>query len=552
MISKFSQVFPLFGKGSSFLQNGRENYSLENAKNDRLGSPSLNVSTDRKAYRPGDSIVVTIVVRTGKFSCDSDEQIDQVEDCETAYQIDDLVVQFKGIEKLDPQWIVRQKPLPGSRHKRGEHIITDSTPVSIASNVVLKQGCNKSYVIYTTLPKAIPPTFKGSVVRYFYYFVVTVQGRHAMFKHDKDVEHLQPNKLESRVQLNVWPSPNDANSMSDELQDKLQLTDNDSECIWPHHMEIFFKEKDSLVWSQGNEINSVTEDGHAGNHHRQESISSEHSLLQSPLTTPRNSLYADKSAFGSFRVSSPLSPSLSKGRCEAETENGMQLESNNIETTNEVSTSDTFVRGRSYNIRLDDQILVRFSPKNSDAIYYFGDTIGGVLTFFHDSGSRRCTEVSVTLEYLESINANSVHPSRKQSPVITKIQSEYHEVVADLVNAQFMFSIPLDGPMSFVSNHITLKWILRFEFITTSKYVEPEYEHPLMVDEREKSEWILPITVCSPLPRVNASFTRKEKHFSPNGIWINSLQSGQIDQNSSLLSGWENSNSIGETSDFGG
>lgn len=34
-----------------------------------------------------------------------------------------------------------------------------------------------------------------------------------------------------------------------------------------------------------------------------------------------------------------------------------------------------FVRGRSYNIRLDDQVLLRFSPKNSDSTYYFSDVV---------------------------------------------------------------------------------------------------------------------------------------------------------------------------------
>lgn len=33
------------------------------------------------------------------------------------------------------------------------------------------------------------------------------------------------------------------------------------------------------------------------------------------------------------------------------------------------------IRGRSYNIRLDDQVLLRFSPKNSDSTYYFSDMV---------------------------------------------------------------------------------------------------------------------------------------------------------------------------------
>ncbi|KAM3192682.1 hypothetical protein ACQJBY_065791 [Aegilops geniculata] len=41
----------------------------------------------------------------------------------------------------------------------------------------------------------------------------------------------------------------------------------------------------------------------------------------------------------------------------------------------EPSGSEGFMRGRSYNIRIDDQVLLRFSPKNSDSTYYFGDMV---------------------------------------------------------------------------------------------------------------------------------------------------------------------------------
>lgn len=34
-----------------------------------------------------------------------------------------------------------------------------------------------------------------------------------------------------------------------------------------------------------------------------------------------------------------------------------------------------FIRGRSYNIRMDNNILLRFSPKNSESNYYFSDMV---------------------------------------------------------------------------------------------------------------------------------------------------------------------------------
>jgi len=88
-----------------------------------------------------------------------------------------------------------------------------------------------------------------------------------------------------------------------------------------------------------------------------------------------------------------------------------------------------------------------------------------------------------------------------------------------------MFSIPMDGPMSFSTPHVSLQWILRFEFETTSKHVDwTKYEHPLLIEEREEGEWGLPITVQAPISRTHVTFTRKERLFSPNGFWVGQLE----------------------------
>ncbi|XP_054795984.1 uncharacterized protein LOC129301450 [Prosopis cineraria] len=183
------------------------------------------------------------------------------------------------------------------------------------------------------------------------------------------------------------------------------------------------------------------------------------------------------------------------------------------------SSSEGFIRGRSYNIRLDDQVLLKFSPKNSDSTYYFSDMIGGTLTFFHEERARRCLEVSITLETSETINRRFVHPSRKHSPTITKVQSDHYEVVADLVQTSFLFSIPMDGPMSFSTPRVSVQWVLRFEFYATPKNLDwTKYEHPLLIEGREKCEWILPITVHAPPARTSG--IRSEKPISLDPMWV--------------------------------
>lgn len=140
--------------------------------------------------------------------------------------------------------------------------------------------------------------------------------------------------------------------------------------------------------------------------------------------------------------------------------------------------------------------------------------IGGTLTFFH-GGFRRCLEIAITLEIAETITQRFVHPSRRSSPTITKVQSEHHEVVADLVQTSFLFSIPIDGPISFSTPKVSVQWSLRFEFFTTPKDLDlSRYEHPLLIEQREKGEWILPITVHAPPLRIRAGQTTNEKPLS--------------------------------------
>ncbi|TXG47968.1 hypothetical protein EZV62_027262 [Acer yangbiense] len=45
------------------------------------------------------------------------------------------------------------------------------------------------------------------------------------------------------------------------------------------------------------------------------------------------------------------------------------------------------------------------------------------------------------------------------------------------------------------------------------------YDHPLLVEGRYKSEWVLPITVHAPPPGTQAAHARKEKSFSLEPLW---------------------------------
>lgn len=67
--------------------------------------PTLKLETDKQVYRPGDPVVVTIQISNPSNGY--------------SFLMERLSFEIKGIEKLDTQWFATQKPLPGSKQRRG-------------------------------------------------------------------------------------------------------------------------------------------------------------------------------------------------------------------------------------------------------------------------------------------------------------------------------------------------------------------------------------------------------------------------------------------------
>ncbi|CAL2240698.1 unnamed protein product [Prunus armeniaca] len=506
--------------------------------------PTLKVQTDKEVYRPGDPIIITIEI-SNPSSNDG-----------TAYSllIERLGFEIKGIEKLDSQWFATQKPTSGSKQRRGEYVFMECSTQALVTNQIVSPGARKSYVVRSFLASIIPPSYKGATIRYMYYVRSTMSGQWLILEnaHSRGESIKDFPEMEARVPVQVWVTQKTSGLVMEEGQ---------SDGIVPSatiQMDMYWKEMDvDSDWVRANDTYDGVEEGYESSRDEISSVSSynpmkeninrtfgsslslqsarssnkdspylegERTSLSSNLALPQLSvaevlydtgadlsLPLNSSAIGSPSQQQKLTKRLS---LDDEARASSSPESGAVETL----ASEGFSRGRSYNIRLDDQVLLRFSPKNSDSNYYFSDMIGGTLTFFHEEGARRCLEVveisqvSITLETSETISRRFVHPSRKNSPTITKIQSDHYEVVSDLVQTSFLFSIPMDGPMSFTTPHVSVQWVLRFEFFTTPKNVDwTRYEHPLLIEGREKSEWVLPITVHAPPAVGPTGHPRNEK-----------------------------------------
>ncbi|XWS39572.1 hypothetical protein CRYUN_Cryun18bG0066700 [Craigia yunnanensis] len=500
--------FSFFGGGGS----NKVGNSVEGDKSEL--NPTLKLQTDRDVYRPGDSVYVTIEICNPLTS-------DNTGNIVPSLLIERLGIEIRGIEKLDTQWFATQKPLAGTKQRRGEHVFLDCSTPSMVSNQIVPSGSAKIYVVRVVLPSIIPPSFKGATIRYLYYIKSTLSVRWLILEngHSSQESLKDLTEVEARVPLQVWVT---------QKRNGLVMEDGQSDGIVPAttiQTDIYWKEMDGdSEWLQArvSYMNDGVEEGYESSRDEISSISSynpskenlyktfgsslslqstaarssnrdgpyhdgEHLSLSSNVGLPGLSvaevLYDSSAADKSLAILYPSQQWTTTRSLAADDITGVSSALSPGAT--ESIASEGFIRGRSYNIRMDDQVLLRFSPKNSESTHYFSDMISGTLTFFHEEGTRRCLEVSVTLETSETINRCFVHPSRRNSPTITKVQSDHHEVVADLVQTSFLFSIPMDGPMSFSTPHVSVQWALRFEFFTTPKNVDwTRYDHVVLQPNR--------------------------------------------------------------------
>ncbi|XP_042508005.1 uncharacterized protein LOC122084054 [Macadamia integrifolia] len=553
MLPKVSRGFSFFGSGGTFMFDEKK---VDGSAPSPKSSPSLKLLTDRDVYRPGESVLVTIEICNPEPTNEIADR-EHVGSSTCSLLIGRIAFELKGIEKLDTQWFATQKPFPGSKQRRGEQVFLDCSTPSIISNQIISSGGTKTYIVRTELPNIIPPSYRGATVRYLYYVRTTLSGQWLILENGhSNIDRKDQIQLEARTPLQIWITQKTSGLLNEEGQYNGILP------AMTIQTDIYWKEKDGdSEWARANETFDGVEEGYESSRDEISSVSSYNpakgnleqafgsslSLQSSAARSSNKDLsypQGERASLSSYVALPQLSvtevlydpvgdvPSPPEKPSAIVSPSQQRKLTNPFSLDDDVGTpsvpgsieplaSEGFIRGRSYNIRLDDQVLLRYTPRNSDSTYYFSDMIGGTLTFFHEEGARRCLEVSITLETSETITQRFVHHSRRNSPTVAKVQSDYHEVVADLVQTSFLFSIPMDGPMSFSTPHVSVQWALRFEFFTTPKKVDwTRYEHPLLIEGRDKGEWVLPITVHAPPLRSQAAHSRTERPSSLGPLWV--------------------------------
>ncbi|KAK9141931.1 hypothetical protein Syun_011331 [Stephania yunnanensis] len=431
-----------FGFGSGGSEGSRADRSGADLGKDEVGGVSLKVRTDKEVYRPGDCVYVIIEV--------SNPSVVVVAANGAAATTTTITADSDRGGKNGVRFWWRGLGL-SLRGLRGELVFLDCSSPTLISNQIISSGSTKTW------------TFPSSAIQMDIFWK----------EKDGDSEWIRANETPEGVEEGYDSSRDEVSSVSSYNPTK-------------GNIESAFGSSLSL---QSYAVKGMNKDV---SYIRGERSNTSSHMLPRQLSAAEELYDVNGDVIPQQKMSPSVSSSnqLKKHANPHPSDDDAELPSapGSVESV----TSEGFVRGRSYNIRLDDQVLLRFSPKNSDSNYYFSDT------------------VSITLETSETVGQRFVHPSRRNIPATTKVQSDHHEVVADLLQSSFIFSIPPDGPMSFSTPHVTVQWALRFEFFTTPKNVDwSRYDHPLLIEGRDKGEWVLPITVHAPPPRAQGAVQPK-------------------------------------------
>ena len=105
----------------SFLKKEKPvEYSSLSHGESSIQPPSVRVSTDKLAYRPGDTLIATIeVFLDDKHSSTTSDPVTE------SILLENLIIEIKGIEKVDPQWLLTPDSARSSKKRRGMYVYCD-------------------------------------------------------------------------------------------------------------------------------------------------------------------------------------------------------------------------------------------------------------------------------------------------------------------------------------------------------------------------------------------------------------------------------------------
>lgn len=123
----------------------------------------LRLTPDRASYRPGDVLAAVVEVVT--------EPVAGAVQAATTH-LEALQVELCALERVDINWVAGQyrngTAITEKDNRRITRPLLKMKPVRLCEQTVLLPGSRRLYLVRIQLPDILPPSFKGSAVRYSY------------------------------------------------------------------------------------------------------------------------------------------------------------------------------------------------------------------------------------------------------------------------------------------------------------------------------------------------------------------------------------------------
>ncbi|KAL0039325.1 hypothetical protein WJX79_003514 [Trebouxia sp. C0005] len=469
----------------------------------------LRVTPDRASYRPGDVLAAVVEAVTEPVSGAVQA---------AATHLEALQIELCASERVDLNWVTGKYRAGSSvteqDNRRVARPVLTMKPVRLCEHSTLLPGSRRLYLVRIQLPDTLPPSFKGSAVRYSYQLEAKATFAPQSWRGGTPSRRQQrkgPGTVHVKTPVHLWPAPEAA----EQSQNGNGIVAGDDAEPASVSYSLDPQEALDLCIDVTDLLNPEAELPHA--------------IPRRQTSFARST--GDMSAKAGFGKSQFRTPTA------ADAANGVRDQDGALEgssaTTNGGSETPSTARSRlvrqtappsagpapspsfasadssalrSYNLKVGDQPLVRLALHPPlEGRLQLGATIAGTLDFRfsqeaaqQSSAAPKCVQVVVMLETEEVVQDRWQAPGKRQTGPVRKVYDEHQELTANTILTHFMFSLPFEECPTFSTHLVQHKWVLRFEF--TATYQQKGFGWGLGKTNKspEQITWLLPILVWPP------------------------------------------------------
>ncbi|GMH41044.1 hypothetical protein BSKO_08954 [Bryopsis sp. KO-2023] len=460
-------------------------------------APRIDVRTERAYYHPDEVFRALVDVSNSDLSHQSP----------TTVTLLSLEAVCKGVEQIDPGWIsssyFADTPHFAKDTRKVFRNVLKTQPAQLAEGVDFFPGQERIFAVGLRLPKGLPPSFKGTSVRYSYDLEVTAKYQTHPFGQPSNGNPKTGEVMEKTVKrsFQVRVHKDLGQSILRSLSGQSMIGEEQRQSNDLPMVEVKFQSEGDMVrlqWGELERDDCRTSRSETSSRHLSGNLESftPHGLEMDGTPPNDGQLQPQNSAQSASESEFSMHTMGHLHRRSASSDVGTPTAGRKQLTMT--------VSQKTYNLRLGDQNLVRFSlnPGLNQELHP-GSTFGGVLDFRESVGSsaatgKQCISVSVMLETEEEIQQAWLPPSLKARDgcVIRRLYCEHVELTTDVLMTSFSFSIPPGAPCSFRTPLLTLRWVLSFEFtVGEAGQVDSAGIIRKPNNRCEQLNWRLPVTV---------------------------------------------------------